>query len=106
MPSDLIRGWIPVRVKKTRQNNKIEPRFGSNRNRKGSSNRKVARFRRPAHAKGRFNPQTKTPPLTAGSSRGGGSRTRLPDKLVIRPESALRPRAARAAHSRGPTRFR
>jgi hypothetical protein len=24
MPSDLIRGWIPVRVKKARQNKKIE----------------------------------------------------------------------------------
>src|SRR4051812_40740412 len=26
MPSDLIRGWIPVRVKKTRQNKNLEPR--------------------------------------------------------------------------------
>jgi uncharacterized protein (DUF952 family) len=25
MPSDLIRGWIPVRVKKTRQNRKLAP---------------------------------------------------------------------------------
>ena len=29
MPSDLIRGWIAVRVKKTRQNKKIEPRSDS-----------------------------------------------------------------------------
>ncbi len=29
MPSDLIRGWIPVRVKKTRQTNSLEPRFDS-----------------------------------------------------------------------------
>src|SRR5258708_26289995 len=25
MPSDLIRGWTPVRVKKTRQNKRVEP---------------------------------------------------------------------------------
>jgi hypothetical protein len=25
MPPDLIRGWTPVRVKKTRQNKKLEP---------------------------------------------------------------------------------
>ena len=24
MPSDLIRGWIPVRIKKTRQNKKLD----------------------------------------------------------------------------------
>jgi hypothetical protein len=30
MPSDLIRGWIPVRVKKTRQNKECE-RAGTNR---------------------------------------------------------------------------
>jgi hypothetical protein len=29
MPSDLIRGWIPVRVKKTRQNNRLELRSDS-----------------------------------------------------------------------------
>jgi hypothetical protein len=29
MPSDLIRGWIPVRVKKTRQIKNLEPRFDS-----------------------------------------------------------------------------
>ena len=29
MPSDLIRGWKPVRVKKTRQIRIIEPRFDS-----------------------------------------------------------------------------
>jgi hypothetical protein len=29
MPSDLIRGWIPVRVKKTRQNKNLEPRSDS-----------------------------------------------------------------------------
>src|SRR5947207_7977267 len=29
MPSDLIRGWIPVGVKKTRQSKKIEPRSAS-----------------------------------------------------------------------------
>jgi hypothetical protein len=29
MPSDLIRGWRPVRVRKTRQNNNLEPRFDS-----------------------------------------------------------------------------
>src|SRR5258708_5155366 len=29
MPSDLIRGWKPVRVKQTRQNNNPEPRFDS-----------------------------------------------------------------------------
>ncbi len=29
MPSDLIRGWIPVRVKKTRQNKNPEPRSDS-----------------------------------------------------------------------------
>ena len=29
MPSDLIRGWRPVRVKKTRQNKNLEPRFDS-----------------------------------------------------------------------------
>ncbi len=27
MPSDLIRGWKPVRVKKTRQIKNLEPRF-------------------------------------------------------------------------------
>jgi hypothetical protein len=27
MPADLIRGWIPVRVKKTRQNKNLELRF-------------------------------------------------------------------------------
>jgi hypothetical protein len=27
MPSNLIRGWIPVRVKKTRQNKNLELRF-------------------------------------------------------------------------------
>ena len=27
MPSDSIRGWIPVRVKKTRQNKGLEPPF-------------------------------------------------------------------------------
>jgi hypothetical protein len=27
MPSDLIRGWTPVRVKKTRQHDKPELRF-------------------------------------------------------------------------------
>src|SRR5712691_96273 len=102
MPSDLIRGWISVRVKKTRQNNKIEPRLVES-ELKGLIQPQGCTIRRPAHAKGRFNPQTKTPPLTAGSSRGGGSRTRLPGKLVVRPEYALRPRAARAAHSRGPT---
>jgi uncharacterized membrane protein len=29
MPSDLIRGWTPVRVKKTRQIRNLEPRFDS-----------------------------------------------------------------------------
>jgi hypothetical protein len=29
MPPDLIRGWKPVRVKKTRQIKKLEPRFDS-----------------------------------------------------------------------------
>jgi hypothetical protein len=29
MPSDLIRGWIPVRVKKTRQNKRLELRSDS-----------------------------------------------------------------------------
>jgi hypothetical protein len=29
MPSDLIRGWKPVRVKKTRQIKNLEPRFDS-----------------------------------------------------------------------------
>jgi hypothetical protein len=29
MPSDMIRGWRPVRVKKTRQIKNIEPRFDS-----------------------------------------------------------------------------
>src|ERR1700716_3508413 len=29
MPSDLIRGWRPVRVKKTRQIKNLEPRFDS-----------------------------------------------------------------------------
>jgi hypothetical protein len=29
MPSDLIRGWVPVRVKKTRQNKRLEPRSDS-----------------------------------------------------------------------------
>jgi hypothetical protein len=29
MPSDLIRGWVPVRVKKARQNKNLEPRFDS-----------------------------------------------------------------------------
>jgi hypothetical protein len=37
MPSDLIRGWVPVRVKKTRQNMRLEPPFRFNRNGKGSS---------------------------------------------------------------------
>jgi len=32
-------------------------------------------IRLPAHAKGGFNPQTKTPPFAAGSSRGGESLT-------------------------------
>ena len=36
MPSDLIRGWVPVRVKKTRQNKRLEPPFRFNRNGKGS----------------------------------------------------------------------
>src|ERR1700726_4995653 len=35
MPSDLIRGWAPLRVKKTRQNKKLEPPFRFNRNGKG-----------------------------------------------------------------------
>ena len=29
MPSGLTRGWIPVRVKKTRQIKNLEPRFDS-----------------------------------------------------------------------------
>jgi hypothetical protein len=29
MPSDLIRGWIPVRVRKTRQNKRLELRSDS-----------------------------------------------------------------------------
>src|SRR5260370_21225104 len=72
MPSDLIRGWISVRVKKTRQNNKIEPRLVESEP-KGLIQPQGCTIRLPAHAKGRFNPQTKTPPFAAGSSRGGGS---------------------------------
>src|SRR5216684_1394938 len=74
MPSDLIRGWISVRVKKTRQNNKIEPRLVESEP-KGLIQPQGCTIRLPAHAKGRFNPQTKTPPFAAGSSRGGGSLT-------------------------------
>src|SRR5450631_3537956 len=38
MPSDLIRGWKPVRVKKMRQSKEIEPlRFWFHQNRRGSS---------------------------------------------------------------------
>ena len=51
-------------------------------------------------------PKTKTPPFAAGFSLGGVSLYRLPGKLSIRRESALRPRAARAARSRGPRRSR
>jgi hypothetical protein len=32
MPSDLIRGWTPVRIKKTRQNKNLEPGSDSIRN--------------------------------------------------------------------------
>jgi hypothetical protein len=35
MPSDLIRGWIPVRVKKTRQNKRFE--LGSDSSRTGKA---------------------------------------------------------------------
>jgi hypothetical protein len=37
MPSDLIQGWVPVRVEKTRQNKELESPFRFNRNGKGSS---------------------------------------------------------------------
>ena len=59
-----------------------------------------------AHPRDAFNPQTKTPPFAAGSSLGGVSRTGSRGKPVIRRECALRPRAARAARSRGPRRSR
>ena len=45
------------------------------------------------------------PPVPAGSS-WMSERYTLAMKLAIRPGSALRPRAARAAHSRGPRRSR
>jgi hypothetical protein len=42
MPSDLIQGWIPVRVKKTRQNKNPDLRFRFYQNRNGSGSGAVA----------------------------------------------------------------
>ena len=42
MPSDVIRGWVPVRVKKTRLNKRLEPPFRFNRNDKALERRSLS----------------------------------------------------------------
>ena len=51
-------------------------------------------------------PQTKTPPFSAGFSREERNLSARGQTVKLRRECALRPRAARAARSRGPTRSR
>jgi hypothetical protein len=49
MPPDLIRGWKPVRVKKTRQIKNLEPRFDAIETEKALALRFAARAATPSH---------------------------------------------------------
>jgi hypothetical protein len=57
MPSDLIRGWVPVRVKKTRQNKNFLPE-------------NTPEISPEASLQGRFGADIRTPPNTIKAGAG------------------------------------
>jgi hypothetical protein len=91
MPSDLIRGWKPVRFKKPRQIKNLEPRSDSNGSENGS--RKLAPVRRNQPSDSGRRPLARNFARVALSQAAGSLPAAIPNdfvnKISWRPPSGL-----------------
>jgi hypothetical protein len=68
MPSDLIRGCVPVHVKKTRQNKKLEPPFDSIGTEKALAQRAIKQRKADDHGKRDHRVADRAEQLVTGAS--------------------------------------